>query len=741
MQQRSEDPPVPAPDGARVKNRLLAVRERSPTYAALARAYERHGRMRINVLIGWSIISIISFTAVVLTHIHFTAPAVTALPGSGADAAENFLRSLLGLFVLLVLLISAATYLVLYYGVVRPVEDFRDRLNDRMIETGREASMEIASLASGSQKRTTQLEAALADNELMRAEQRELTQAHDSLSLLFKSTIETVTDRLILVDAAGKVVEISPLTGEMIGLHRSRVVGEEFEKIINLYDPHKDNPLEYRLKGLVGQVLESASAIPKITPALLLTPHGHQEKILLSVAAILDRQAQAVGASIRLENDSTIPGEKPGAQKTRGRNDPITGLPGRYPFNSRLKELIEVARVRGATHTLLLLGLDNMSSIHDTFGQRAGEELLWNAAQMIQAEAGAGVNCYRVTADFIAMLFPFSERAAMETLGRRICDSIAGRVFGWREARYEATVSGGMVEIGPDSEGVEGVMEHANTAQLHARSQGGNRVHRYDPDEKSVTRRRSDQEWLNWLLPRLDNGGLHLISQSILPLAAADTRLPMFEVFMRVEDEDGVWVSPGAFMPAAARHQKCSQVDLAVVKAVLAELDRNPAILDKHLCASINLSGCALEEPDFAGNLVQLIRLSGVPGNRLCFEIDEPYVMSHRSVFTRFSESVKSCGVKLALDHYKAAGGLDSLIDIPISYVKIHESMTRRLAGDLSDPASRLSLSWINEICHARRIGTIAAGIEDANALEALKAGGTDFGQGVFLNKLGPLMV
>lgn len=721
--------------------RLLNAVLRSGLSRALDEAYDRHGRVRVNVLLGWIAISVISVLAVFLIHVLYSAPAIADLTAADPGSGRSFLWGLSLLSLVVVLAVSVATYMVLYKGVIKPVEAFRERIDKQLAESGKQQSAELAALSYGSQKRVEQLEAALMDNELMRREQRQIVSQAETLDQIFRSTFETITDRIIVVDAQKRVVEVSPLTTDLIGIHRSRVVGEDFDSVVNLYDPNRDNPLEYRIRDLVSSVIESGSAIPKITPVLLMTPHGAQEKILVSVNAILDGNAQVKGASIRFENDtSTVGVISQGTSAGRAKVDRVTGLPAREMFNSRLKELIEQARVRNATHTMVLFCLDNTASIHDSFGHRAAEELLWNIAQIIQAEVGAGTTCYRVTTRYIGLMFPFSERDAVETMCRRICGSVSGRVFAWREARYECTISGGAVEVGPDSEGPEVLLEHADAACMHARSLGGNRVQRWTPDEKAQTRRRSDQEWINWLMPRLDNGSLHLISQSIMPLTDADKRQPMFEVFMRVEDEDGVWISPGAFMPATARHQKCAQVDLAVIQTVLRELDRDPSILEKHACASINISGCALEDPEFVSGIAHTIMRSTIPGSRLCFEIDEPYVMSHRSVFLRFVNEIRPLGVKFALDHYKGAGGIDSLIDLPIDYVKIHESMVRRLAGDLSDKAGKLSLSWINEVCHARGIITIAAGIEDANAVDALKAGRTDFGQGVFLNKMGPLM-
>lgn len=727
------------PEPAGLSLRLLALLRRTSLARHLDQLYERRGRLRVNIMLSWFVISAFSLLAIALVHVLYTAPAVHALPVTSPELSDRFLRTLFVLFVCVLLLVSAATYAMLYHSMVKPLESFRDRIGQRLAESGKQQSSEIAALSYSSQKRMEQLDAALTDNELMRREQQQLLSQHAKLRKLFESTFESITDRLVLVDAQGTVVEISPLTTELISLHRSRVIGENFESLLNLYDPARDNPLEYRLSNLVRDVLDSGSSIPKLTSALLVTPHG-QEPILLSVSAILDADARVAGAAIRFENDT----HDAGASSFRAaakRVDRVTGLPGREAFDSRIKELIEQARIRSASHVLMLFAVENIGTIHDTFGHRAGEELYWNIAQVIQGELGAGTGCYRVSTRFIAVLFPFCDRESAQAAGKRVCDAVAGRIFAWRDARYESRVSAGAVEIKPDSEGMELLMERADSAYQQAKSLGGSRVHWFDPDEREQTRRRSDQEWVAWLTNRLESNSLHLISQAIMPLSSADNRAPLFEVFVRIEDEDGVWISPGAFMGPAARYQRCATVDLAVIQKVLDELNRNPEILLHHQAASINLAGCALEDPQFAADVAQAILLSGIPGNRLCFEIDEPYVLSHRSTFMRFVETLRPTGVKFALDHYKAGGALDALLEIPVQYVKIHESMVRRLAGDSSDRASRLALTSINEICHARGIITIAAGIESTQELENLKAAKTDYGQGVLLNKMGPLMV
>lgn len=706
----------------------------------LQRLRDRRGRTAVNILVSWAALSVVAISGVLFMHYQVTAPGVLAL--NGGEAGEALALKLLWIALALVVGLSLAIYGVLMIGVVQPLKHYRERVQVRLNNSQTDTSVEKASMLHMQQRRTEQLDIALEDNEHLRGEMAALNQRLDALDSLFSAVFESVTDRLIVLDPRGCIVEVSPMCIEMIGLHRSRLIGEEFDKALNFYDPFKERPLEYRLNHIAGDLLAAASPIPKLISALLVAPTGAQEQVLISAAAILDPQSRVLGAAIRLEAD-TAKDEKTGTA-TLGlspKGDRVTGLPGRDRFDLRLAELTELARKQNVTHALVLVGVDTLHSIHDTFGHRAGEELLWYVSQTVQGEAGGNATCYRATSEYIGVLIPSRDRLEIEAMARKITSAISGRVFAWKEARYETTVSLGAADITAESEGGELLLEQASEAVRQARALGGNRLHYHVAGAPVLDRRRGDKEWVTWLTQRLDRNAIHLMSQSIVAIDPASGRLPMFEVFMRVEDEDGVWVPPGAFMRAVERHQKTAMLDLCVLQKVLDELNRNPDILDQHECACINISGRSLEDPGFLMEARQAITLSNIPGHRICFEIDEPYVVSHLSVVAQFAEGLKSSGVRLALDHYKAGGGLDALRGMGLGFVKLHESLVNRLGADIVDPADAITLAAINQICKARGILTIAAGVENAKALDGLKNAGIAYGQGMHINKMGPLLV
>lgn len=64
-------------------------------------------------------------------------------------------------------------------------------------------------------------------------------------------------------------------------------------------------------------------------------------------------------------------------------HDPLTGLPNRLLFNSRLAEALERARAGRDKSGLLLIDLDDFKSVNDTYGHHTGDRVLTIVAQRL----------------------------------------------------------------------------------------------------------------------------------------------------------------------------------------------------------------------------------------------------------------------------------------------------------------------------------------------------------------------
>src|SRR5690606_34485891 len=199
---------------------------------------------------------------------------------------------------------------------------------------------------------------------------------------------------------------------------------------------------------------------------------------------------------------------------------------------------------------------------------------------------------------------------------------------------------------------------------------------------------------------------------------------PLVEFFLRVEDDDGVWLEPGYYLPAIERLQQSHRVDLWILSHPLDALEKNPRLPESHAVACLNLASQSLLNPEFAASAFEIIGNSPIDAQRLCFEIDEGFAVGQSSVVQRFMEQLRPLGVRFSLDRCHTTMGITQLRHLPIDFMKIHPSVTRNIDSDALD---RTHLKWICEAAHLLGRRSCAINIESDSALGPLRAAGVDF--------------
>lgn len=599
---------------------------------------------------------------------------------------------------------------------------------------------ELKALRHHSTALQQELDALAKHRESLTTEVDRLLANQKSAMTTLNAAVSMTQDFLILTDPDGRIRDISATTLELLDIGRPEVLGKPFTEVVRLYDPSKSKPRESPLDSLVAKVTKSRSTIPRLEEALLVNRRDQERKVLVSAAAILERETDLVGALVRIDTyragkTETAREAAPAASSVT--TDPDTGLPNRLAFERRIDELIKIARAQRSTHALMLLSPDTLQQVNDQHGHWAGEQLLWQMARILRETVPPQGDCFRISGAHFAVLMPFTPAAEAAHLAERIRVAIEGREFKWQEFSFEATVSIGVVAIPPDAEGYKVLLGMANRVLGAAKAENGNAVQVQTPDQPLLERRKQDREWVAWLGRRLKGGYAHLISQAIEPLALGPAGQPLLEVLLRIEDEDGAWVNPGTFLPSVVRHNLTAQIDVWLLRRVLAVLAKDPALLSQYECVTVNLARSSLTEADFAERIAEALAESSVSARHVCFEIDALTSINHPSDVNRFVTTVQATGARFALDRCKAALGLQALTTLPIEFVKIHMALIHRAA---SNPMDRAYVNWINEAAHQLDRRTIATGVEDEATLKMLRELGIDYAQGIQINKLGPLM-
>ncbi len=91
-----------------------------------------------------------------------------------------------------------------------------------------------------------------------------------------------------------------------------------------------------------------------------------------------------------------------------------------------------------------------------------------------------------------------------------------------------------------------------------------------DPDDRELTLRKGQMKWVARIQRARDTDGFRLYFQTIAPVDRIGEGAGYFEVLLRMIDDDGSDIPPGAFIPAAERYGLMPEIDDWVEQPALA---------------------------------------------------------------------------------------------------------------------------------------------------------------------------
>lgn len=410
-------------------------------------------------------------------------------------------------------------------------------------------------------------------------------------------------------------------------------------------------------------------------------------------------------------------------------HDALTGLLNRHGFEAELGRSLRAVRRRGSRQVLALFDIDSLRVINDTQGHQAGDELLQLIAQLLRDALPDAVAAARVGGDEFALLVDLPPAESVESIARRLQAEMLSLRFEYGGERFGIQVSIGLVELASSVESAADALGYADAACYEAKDRGRGSYYVGDVDRVSSERMRGDMKWVSRIQSALDADRLRLFAQRIVPAAASGSASDLrFEVLVRMLDERGQILPPGAFLEAAERYNMVQRIDRWVVGRTLDWLQDDRRMRGRVASCSVNLSGMSLGDEHILECVDTWARHSGMDPSVLCFEVTETAAIRNLSQARWFVDRLRELGCRMALDDFGT--GLSSfayLKGLPVDLIKIDGTFVRDM---LDDPVDRAVVTAINDIAHEVGMRTVAEFVEDDATLQALCEIGVDFAQG-----------
>ncbi|GGA67095.1 hypothetical protein GCM10011521_01510 [Arenimonas soli] len=423
----------------------------------------------------------------------------------------------------------------------------------------------------------------------------------------------------------------------------------------------------------------------------------------------------------------------------QAKHDSLTSLYNRREFERRLDAAITSLDAGGPPWALLYMDLDQFKLINDTSGHYAGDQLLAQLATLLLGMLPENAVVARLGGDEFAILVEGASENEAVVLAESIRTEIDGYSFGWEQRNYTISASIGVVMLRGAGLSQRTLLAHADTACYMAKERGRNRVHLFSEEDSETTQRRSEMEWAGRIRQALADGRFLLHFQELVPLWEGERSEGVhMEMLIRLRDEKGALVPPGAFIPAAERFGLMPAIDRWVVETTLANFSRlHPSGRPISLCA-INLSGPTFEDAAFADFVLDAIDRHGVSPRHLCFEITETAAVSNMARAVEFMQRLRAAGCKFSLDDFGSGmASFGYLKNLPVDFIKIDGSFIRNIE---TDPVSYSIVRAVTDIGHQLGLQVIGEWVADERARDLLRGLSVDYAQGFAVHKPEPAL-
>ena len=497
------------------------------------------------------------------------------------------------------------------------------------------------------------------------------------------------------------------------------------------HDAQELTSLSDTINGLTQQLLDegeislstldssSDAAYPLLEAAApeLISTHY----ITLRVTHIMGESASEVGLA---EDMTTTVLEQQRIEHERD-YDTLTGLYRRRAFDRACDALFQQPEKLGCA-ALLMMDLDNLKQINDTYGHDWGDQYIRQTGQCFAANTPANTICSRLSGDeFLIFFYGYQDQAQLRTQLELLSAALQRSVSILPNGKQlHISISGGIAWYPTDGHDLLTLKKYADFAMYQVKHSHKGRMCDFDIGSyhQEAYAAQTQQDFERLLQEEL-------VSYHFQPICSARSgRVAAYEALMRVDLP--TLHSPAQVMQLAHETGRLYEIERITVfhsseifqRMQAQGLLQSDALLFINSIANVSLTVEDVEE--YAQRYPELLK-------RLVVEITEQEDLD-RACLER-KRNVPGFSGSFALDDYGSGYSNElNLLELSPRYIKIDISIVR---GIDTDRDKQQIVSNIVAYAHARSMQLIAEGIETEAQLRTVIGLGVDLLQGYYLSR------
>lgn len=409
--------------------------------------------------------------------------------------------------------------------------------------------------------------------------------------------------------------------------------------------------------------------------------------------------------------------------------DTLTGLYNRRAFK-RESESIFGRRKKIRHAAFIMLDLDNLKYINDTFGHDWGDEYIRQAGMCLEEGTPKGTLCAHISGDeFNILFYGYESQNAIRKEISKLKREISSRIIRLPDGQeFHLSISGGIAWYPEDSNSLGVMRKHADFAMYQVKQTDKGRIAEFD--QKAYEEKYRDSQIRKEFHRFVKE---ELVTYYFQPIISAKTgKIEAYEALMRANLP--ILKRPDVVMKIAREEGALREIErMTMFRATEAFADlrekkriKGDALLFINSIASQHMA--AKDEIEFNNRYAELQK-------QIVIEITEEESIDYHALETK--KNALGFEGAFALDDYGSGYSNEkSLLDLAPKYIKVDLSIIRDID---TDPDKQQIVENIVAYAHKRDMKIVAEGLETPEEIQKVLELEVDLLQGFYLARPEPV--
>jgi PAS domain S-box-containing protein len=388
--------------------------------------------------------------------------------------------------------------------------------------------------------------------------------------------------------------------------------------------------------------------------------------------------------------------------------------------------------MKGGVRQFAHIKPDRFLDIQHSIGVLASEDFMAQLAELLRPQLTPSDLCGRFGGNGLLVLLERGTARDVETWAENVIKRVNEHVFAIEDKTLSATVTVGLgllpatnPDAGAANPDVGAAIADAVSATRRGRELGGNQMYVVDKSDTDTRVQAYDKIWVKHIKSALMENRFRLVQQPIASLLGEDKG--MFDVLVRMLDEQGTEVLPAEFIAAAERNDLMKNIDRWVIGASMSF-----AANRKASCIFVRVSKDTVLDKSLITWLETQLKSLKIEAKRICIQVTEELANQYVRQTKELAVNLRKLGFRFALEHFGTGRDpLKLLADLEMNFIKIDGSLMQGLS---TNQIQQQRVKGLVEAAKRKGIETVAERVEDANTMAVLWQLGIEFIQGYFVN-------